>query len=90
MGKFSKNKVLRLYNSTLLGGACVASRCACMQHLSLFCDTVPDQGCAGPVAYYCPRGPFAADLQHLPLQREQKKQWGQKDNLSRCERGWQF
>ena len=32
--KLSKNKVLRLYNSTLLGGACGTSRCACMQHLS--------------------------------------------------------
>ena len=37
---------------------------------------VPDQGCAGPVAYYYPRGPFAADLQHLPLQRVQENQWG--------------
>ena len=27
-----KNKVLRLYDSPLLGGACGASRCACMQH----------------------------------------------------------
>ena len=35
---------------------------------------VPDQGCAGPVAYYYPRGPFAADLQHLPLQRVQLRE----------------
>ena len=41
---------------------------------------VPDQGCAGPVAYYYPRGPFAADLQHLPLQRVQENQWGKKIN----------
>ena len=44
----------------------------------------------GARGIYYPRGPFAADLQHLPLQREQKKQWGQKDNLSRGEREWQF
>ena len=36
--------------------------------------SVPDQGCAGPVAYYYPRGPFAADIQHLPLQRVQENQ----------------
>ena len=28
---------------------------------------------------YYPRGPFAADLQHLSLQRVQEKQWGQKE-----------
>ena len=44
---------------------------------------MPDQGCAGPVAYYYPRGPFAADLQHLQLQRVQENQWGGgKDKLS--------
>ena len=32
IGKLSKNKVLRLYNSPLLGGARGASGCACMQH----------------------------------------------------------
>ena len=32
IGKLSKNKVLHLYNSPLLGGACGTSRCACMQH----------------------------------------------------------
>ena len=32
IGKSSKNKVLRLYNSPLLGGARGTSRCACMQH----------------------------------------------------------
>ena len=35
---------------------------------------VPDEGCAGPVAYYYPRGPFAADIKHLPLQRVQENQ----------------
>ena len=42
IGKLSKNKVLRVYNSTLLGGACGASRCACMQHFHypVFCDSV--------------------------------------------------
>ena len=49
----------------------------------------------GAPGIYYPRGPFAADLQHLPLQRMQEKQWGQKDKLSRGERGyytvgWQF
>ena len=44
----------------------------------------------GARGIYCPWGPFAADLQHLPLQRVQEKQWGQKDKLSRGERGWQF
>ena len=42
-----------------------------------FCGAVPDQGCAGPVAYN-PRGPFATDLQYLPLQRVQERQWWQK------------
>ena len=32
IGKLSKNKVLHLYNSPLLGGARGASRCACMLH----------------------------------------------------------
>ena len=32
IGKSSKNKVLRLYTSSLLGGARGASRCAWMQH----------------------------------------------------------
>ena len=31
----------------------------------------------GARGIYYPRGPFAADLQHLPLQRVQEKQWGQ-------------
>ena len=30
----------------------------------------------GARGIYYPRGPFAADLQHLPLQRVQDKQWG--------------
>ena len=47
---------------------------------ALWINAVPDQGCAGPVAYYYPRGPFAADLQHLPLQRVQENQWGKKIN----------
>ena len=45
----------------------------------------------GARGIYYPRGPFAADLQHLPLQRVQEKQWGGgEDKLSRVERGWQF
>ena len=32
IGKSSQKKVLRLYNSPLLGGARGTSRCACMQH----------------------------------------------------------
>ena len=39
---------------------------------------------------YYPRGPFAADLQHLPLQRVQEIQWGQKDKLSRGERWYEI
>ena len=42
----------------------------------------------GARGIYYQRGPFAADLQHLPLQRVQEKQWGQKDKLSRGERGY--
>ena len=42
----------------------------------------------GARGIYYPRGPFAADLQQLPLQRVQEKQWGQKYKLSRCERGY--
>ena len=34
----------------------------------------------GARGIYYPRGPFAADLQHLPLQRVQEKQWGEKIN----------
>ena len=30
------------------------------------------------------------DLQHLPLQRVQEKQWGQKDKLNRGERGYRM
>ena len=48
----------------------------------------------GARGIYYPQGPFAADLQRLPLQRMQEKQWGQKDKLSRDEIGytvgWQF
>ena len=44
----------------------------------------------GAGGIYYPRGPFAADLQQLPLQRVQEKQWGQKYKLSRCERGYRM
>ena len=40
--------------------------------------------------FFYPRDPFAAELQQLPLQRAQKKQWEQKDNLSRGERGYRM
>ena len=41
IGKSSKNKILRLYNSPLLGGARGATLCACMQHFyPVFCDFV--------------------------------------------------
>ena len=33
----------------------------------------------GARGIYYPRGPLAADLQHLSLQRVQEKQWGQKE-----------
>ena len=44
----------------------------------------------GARGIYYPRSPFAADLQQLPLQRVQEKQWGQKYKLSRCERGYRM
>ena len=35
----------------------------------------------GARGIYYPRGPFAADSQHLPLQRvQEEKQWGKKTN----------
>ena len=42
------------------------------------------------ILQYYPRGPYAADLQHLPLQRVQEKQWGQKDKLSMGERWYRM
>ena len=44
----------------------------------------------GARGIYYPRGPFAADLQHLSLQRVQEKQWRQKDKLSTGERGYRM
>ena len=38
IGKLSKNKVLCLYNSPLLGGACGTSTCACIY--PVLCDFV--------------------------------------------------
>ena len=41
----------------------------------------------GARGMYYPRGPFAVDLQHLPLQRVHEKQGGQKD---KGERGYRM
>ena len=56
------------------------------------CHAVITHGSAGSRlrgarGIYYPRGPFAADLHYLPLQRVQKNRWGQKDKFSRDERG---
>ena len=44
---------------------------------------MPDQGCAGPVAYYYPRGPFAADrLATFATSTGAREPVGGKDKLS--------
>ena len=57
-----------------------------------FADSSPGSRLRGARGVYYPRGPFAADFQHLSLQQVQEKQWGQKDKLSRVREGigWQF
>ena len=55
-----------------------------------YCSNTGSAGSRLRGAIYYPRGPFAADLQQLPLQRVQEKQWGQKYKLSTCERGYRM
>ena len=62
----------------------------CSRHTYSMIETIDSVAGTPGTGLILARNTFAADLQNVPLQRVQEKQWGQKDKLSRGERGWPF